>query len=283
MIMKRITAILTLLTAAVPAPGEIVSYEASLFPEDVGWTRSFFCTPERWLADGWFHQKVEPAECFDPPSGDRDTYSRSIQDFVGVVNFFVEWRVEAMGDSSEIPWGGPAIMSAHSQAFIAYWWAIAADQVKFVRDAFAVILIVDIQPGVPHTYRLAQYGEEQYLWYIDGQVVHSDVPGGAYPQSNPAIAWRAKSAFLESEVRWDYIRYGGIPIDGSFDYNGDADVDAGDYYFVEDCLTKDGPGIFGGPNNDAGPGCRFADSDADGDVDLRDIAAMQNAFAGDGE
>ena len=60
-------------------------------------------------------------------------------------------------------------------------------------------------------------------------------------------------------------------------------MDAGDYYFVEDCLTKDGPGIFSGPDNDAGPGCRFADCDGDGDVDLRDIAAFQNAFTGEGE
>ncbi|MFQ5415135.1 MAG: hypothetical protein ACE5E6_11825, partial [Phycisphaerae bacterium] len=125
-----------------------------------------------------------------------------------------------------------------------------------------------------------QYGEQQYIWYIDGDIAHADVPGGPYPEHNPAIAWRAKSAFLTSEVRWDYIRYGDIPEDGSFDFDSDDDVDHQDYYYVQECLVKDGPGIFGGPRNDAGPGCRFADSDGDTDVDLRDIAAFQNAFTG---
>ena len=37
--------------------------------------------------------------------------------------------------------------------------------------------------------------------------------------------------------------------------------------------------INGGPDLDAGPGCRFADFDADSDVDLLDLAEFQNAFA----
>jgi len=34
-----------------------------------------------------------------------------------------------------------------------------------------------------------------------------------------------------------------------------------------------------GPDTDAGPGCRFADFDADTDVDLDDFAAFTELFA----
>jgi len=34
-------------------------------------------------------------------------------------------------------------------------------------------------------------------------------------------------------------------LDGSGDWDDDLDVDRADYYFVHDCLTKDGPGILG--------------------------------------
>ena len=73
----RMSAIVTLFAAA-PALSQVVTFEPSSFPDEQGWTRSTFCTPERWLADGWFHQHVEPPECADPPSGDRDTYARPI-------------------------------------------------------------------------------------------------------------------------------------------------------------------------------------------------------------
>ena len=285
--------------AAVHVHAEVVSYEGSIFPDRTGWTRDFFCTPERWTEEGWFHQAVEPGECFDPPSGDRDSYSRPISEFIEAPGFFVEWRLEVDGDSSEILWGGPAILSAWSQGPVLYWFAIARDQIKFVKDAFAVVFFVDMAPGVPHCIRLEQIGVEEFRWFLDGQLVFEDVPAAAYPSFNPHISWRAKSAFLTSEVSWDFVRYGDIPAEGSFDYDSDGDVDSTDHYFLTDCLGKDGPGIYGGPGaacpegddtcakigplTTAGPGCTWADSDGDGDVDLRDIAAFQNAYTGDGE
>ena len=69
-----------------------------------------------------------------------------------------------------------------------------------------------------------------------------------------------------------------IPVDGSGDYDSDGAVTLHDFYFFHECLTNDRPGIHGGPDNDAGPGCRFADFDSDGDTDLRDFAEFQNAF-----
>lgn len=97
------------------------------------------------------------------------------------------------------------------------------------------------------------------------------------------VIWGARRNGVEgATIAWDHVRFGRIPDDASGDYDSDGAVTAFDYYFVNDCLTKDGPRIFGGPGNDAGPGCRFAnfDADADADVDLLDLAEFQNVFSG---
>jgi hypothetical protein len=140
-------------------------------------------------------------------------------------------------------------------------------------------LFADVGPGIAHTYRLELVGVVSYAWYIDGMLVDDGIPEGAYPTDNShVISFRGKSWYLESTTRWDYIRYGVIPEDGSGDYDSDEDVDARDFYFFHECLTNTRPGINGGPDNDAGPGCRFADFDADSDVDLRDVAVFQQIF-----
>ena len=61
---------------------------------------------------------------------------------------------------------------------------------------------------------------------------------------------------VAGEVRWSYIRYVGIPTDAGFDLDNDEYVDHNDYYYAPECLDKDGPGIFGGSENDAGRGVR---------------------------
>jgi hypothetical protein len=152
---------------------------------------------------------------------------------------------------------------------VTYWFAIARDQVKFVQDAFTVILFVDIEPDVPHTYRLELYGEAAYVWYIDSEIVHADVPGGPYPAHTPRITWRARSAFLESSMKWDYVRCGPIPQPASGDFDSDGAVDSQDLYFFEDCLL--------GPDAD-GPGCRWADMNGDRQVNGADIEGFVDAL-----
>jgi hypothetical protein len=65
----------------------------------------------------------------------------------------------------------------------------------------------------------------------------------------------------------------------SGDFDGDADIDIGDYTGLFDCLT--GPCV--APPCDAAsyvePCCAIGDFDADGDVDLRDFGAFQAASA----
>ena len=87
--MRCILSSSTLLFSAVLALADVVSYEAASFPDEEGWQRSTFCTPDRWIEDGRLHQHVEPAECFEPPSGDRDSYTRSIVEFDAQPTFFI--------------------------------------------------------------------------------------------------------------------------------------------------------------------------------------------------
>ena len=256
-------AVLVLVLASVSF-ADVYLYEASSsFPEAQGWQRYTECTPERWLEGGWLHQHVEPGggDCFDPPGGDLDFYSRSIAEFDGESAFYVEWIVAPNGDSSEFPWGGPAALVAGNQGGETYWFAIARDQVKFVQDDFTVILFVDITPDVPHTHRLEIYGDQVYDWYIDGEITYSGTPGGPYPSANPSIIWAAKSAFTESTVEWDYIRYGTIPADGSGDFDSDGEVNDDDVYFFQECLL--------GPSG-SWPGCAWGDIDFSGATDCDD-------------
>ena len=265
--LPRIAAIVTLIAAA-PALSQVVTFEPSSFPDEQGWTRSTFCTPERSLADGWFHQDVQPTECADPPSGDRDSYTRSIAEFIGVPNFFVEWRMRADGDASEILWGAPALLSVWNQGGETYWFAIARDEVKFVQDDFTVILFVEIAPDTPHTFRVEVNNDQWYAWYIDGVEIYAGLPGGPYPSANPSISWRAKSAFLESSVHWQYIHFGTIPANEG-DFNSDGEVDSYDFSFFQECLL--GPG-------GSWPGCAWADMDSDGDTDCDDWALFLQAW-----
>lgn len=171
----------------------------------------------------------------------------------------------------------PAAIVAGGTSHAFYHFTIAKDQARFI-DADLSVLLVDIAPGVPHTYRLELYGAELYVWWIDDNIVDSGVPEGPYPTSSSEIVFGARAAGETITAAWDYVRYGVIPADGSGDYDSDGAVTHDDFYFFHECLTNDRPGIHGGPANDADPGCRFADFDSDSDTDLRDFAEFQNAF-----
>lgn len=264
-----------ILLLALPAAivrADVVSYEGNSFPEvsDQGWERTPFCDPERSIDDGWLAAHVEVG-CGGPPGGDKDRYIRSLGDFAGEERFFLEWRMETDGDRSEIPGVSPASMVAGGFFGVTYHFTLASDQVRFQRDAFVVTVFVDIAPDVPHTYRLELYGGDQYVVYVDGQVIDSGIPSARYPsQESDVLAFRAQPWFLPNTTRWDYVRLGTMPIDGSGDYDSDGQVDGEDFYFFEECLL--GSGV------DAGPGCRFADFDFDTDVDCDDWASFKQAW-----
>jgi len=266
---------IALVLSATSPVGGVVVWEALVLPDSKGWVRNPFCDPARWLEDGWFFQHVHSCPPYPPPGGQQESYERSLAPFEGELEFFIEWEMESDGARSEITGTAPASLVAFGRSGVTYHFTIARDQVRFVRDNLLPILYIDIDPEVPHTYRLELYDDQLYIWYIDGEVIDEGLPEGPFPKSDSRLKFRAKSWYLESTTKWDYIRYGTIPQEASGDFDSDEDVDLRDYYYVHECLSNSGPDV------DAGPGCRFADFDADTDVDLQDLAEFQNRFSGE--
>ena len=260
------------LVLAVPALGQVVSYEAKSFPEQNGWKRierSYW--PDRWLDSGWFVLNPKIWHPDPPRQGEDDFYRRELDEFAGSESLFVQWRVETTGIREEIDAVAPASIVASGQRGVRYHFTISRDLVRFIRGAEYPLVWVEIEPGVPHTYRVEIRGEEHYAFWIDGVLIDEGEPTQRpYPTEDSFMIWGARAAWVESVTRWDYVRYGVIPEDGSGNYDSDEDVDEDDYYFFHECLAASGP------DTDAGPGCRFADFDFDTDVDLDDFVMFQS-------
>lgn len=273
----RATWVLMVATAA-PVLAQVFSSEFFSDPVPEGWDLvQQYCEPEVWIEQGWYYQQLDLEACPPGPGGGQDTYVRWITEFNNEPQFFLEFYVQTDGDRSQIPGGAPTVVSMFNFAGVLYHVTVSRDLVKFLRDVDLPIWFFEIEAGVPHTYRIELYAD-WYLFYIDGDVVDEGVPEGPYPAHDSRITWRGRSWYLPCQNAWDYIRYGVTPVDGSADYDSDGNVDGRDFYFFHECLTNDRPGINGGPDEDAGPGCHFADSDFDADVDLRDVATFQTAF-----
>jgi hypothetical protein len=258
------------LWAASPVFGEVFSYECDSLPLQAGWVvGQNFCDPAEWVEDGRFYQRVEFCEGYDPPAGQQSSYNRSLSDFAGISQFVAEWRMATDGHRSELYYTAPASLVVGNN-HVYYHFTIASDQVRFIRDVGGYpILWFDIEPDVPHTYRLELYGSDLYLLYIDSAIVDFGVPEDPAPASNSIVGFRAKAQFVESTTQWDYIRWGSIPQPASGDFDSDGDVDSEDLYFFADCLL--------GPDAD-GPGCLWADLNADGITDGQDIGLFVDAL-----
>ncbi|MCH7595613.1 MAG: hypothetical protein IID35_03555 [Planctomycetes bacterium] len=271
------------LSLSVPALAFVYSYEGTFVPEDfMFFERIVGGKPERRLEDGWFIQTFQE-------SG-QDFYRKDIggnSRFVG--RFFVEWR--AMTDNPEWlidEWQVTAVVVAGGNAGTFYHVVMTESAAVLLRDVSIPRVIVPISVGEPHTYRIEVYSDE-YVWYIDGVVVDSGVPEGPYPDPNASVTWGGRWHGFDAEIAWDYVRFGDIPEDASGNYDCDFgkgpkgpvdEVAPDDYRFFVECMTNDGPDLFGGPENNAGPGCRFADFDFDGDIDLFDFAEFANHYTG---
>ncbi len=239
-------------------------------PDQAGWdVIQIWCDPPQWVDDGWFFQHVEVCPGYPAPNGQLGAYRRSLAEYIGTAEWFVEWVVQTDADRSEIRWAGGANLSAWSQGGVNYRFYIAGDQVKLNRDNTLPVIFVDIKHGVPHTYRLELYTDQLYVWYIYSVIVDSGVPEGAFPSFNPHMNLVTRAAWLPNTTQWDYIRYGTIPQAGSGDFNSDGVVDSDDLYFFQDCLL--------GPDA-AGPGCRWADMDGNGTTDANDIRLFADAL-----
>ncbi len=270
-----------LLLGAATAPGLADVFSSEFFSDPVseGWDLLQLVCSDTWVDDGWYYQRFDHDVCSQGSSRGQDAYVRWITDFNGQPRFFLQFRVQTDGDTSEIPRGAPTVVSMFNSAGVLYHVTVARDLVKFLRDVDLPIWFIEIDPGVPHEYRI-ELSPDLYAFYIDADLIDEGVPEGPYPAHDARITWLGRSWYLPCENAWDYIRYGVIPEDASGDYDSDAQVTLDDFYFFHECLTNRRPGINGGPGSDAGPGCRFADFDFDTDVDLLDIAEFQVNFTG---
>ncbi len=277
--MRGLRAICLVLGATtVPARAQVFTSEFFSDPVSEGWDAALeYCDPTIWVAAGWYHQELDLEACPPGPAGGRDAYRHSLIAFNDTIDFFAEFRLTTNGDRSAIPYGSPVVLVLGNNAGVAYHITVSRDLIQFFRDADLPIWFIKVEPDVPHTYRV-ELQSDSYALYIDGYLIDEGLPEGPFPAHDSEIVWQGRSYSLPCENAWDYIRYGVTPADGSGDFDSDAAITLPDFYFVQECLTNERPGINGGPANDAGPGCRFADFDADSDVDLLDVAEFQNQF-----
>jgi len=255
------------------AAGQAVAYEGNVLPDNdpVPWTRYGTFDAQRWVDGGFFYQFLVQG-VWSWPYGQVDGYRRTIAKFTGSPSFFVTWREMNTCPRSDMS-GNPCQLSA-SGGPVLFHFTITRDQVEFVRDnPISLVLDVDIEPDKLHTYYLELHNDLRYVWYIDGGTANSGVYPGSFPRNSAVITWSARFYTDEQTAKWDYVRYGVIPADHSGDFNNNGVVDETDLYFFVDCLL--------GPDYDAaGPGCKWADMNADGKADGADVQLFVSAMTG---
>ncbi len=107
---------------------------------------------------------------------------------------------------------------------------ITTDQLCIWRGNSVPLLYLDIEEGVPHSYRVEHYGDHLYAHYVDEVLVDSGKPLGDFPNASARIIWGSRMWMTPSTNEWDYVRYGRIPQDASGDFDSDGDVDVDDHY-----------------------------------------------------
>ena len=210
--------------------------------------------------------------------GDSDFYRAGLAQYAGV-RFFLEWRIMSDAPAAEVDHHNGAALMVMVGGPVTYHFNMANGLVQLYTGHYANLYFL-IEPDVPHTYRLEVFGGDWFELWIDGVLAAADLPEDVFPTPDALMSFGGTYYLSGHTTRWDYVRIGVIPIDGSGDYDSDEDVDRRDFYFFHECLTNRRPGINGGPDEDAGPGCRFADFDCDSDVDLLDLADFQITFTG---
>ena len=256
------------------SPG-VVTYEGTKFPEQDGWERVGTYDADREISDGMLVVGVDVGVWLPLPRGEQDFYRRTIPEFDGIP-FFLEWGCFTDAPNTEVPWGGGITVNIPGLSVINHF-LITGDLLQVWRGNSVPLSFYGIAPNVAHTYR-QEFSGNLYTYYVDGTLIQSGTLLGPFPNADARLIWGSTMYLVENSSKWDYLRYGMIPTDGSGDFDSNGVVTLDDFYFVHECLTNDRPGIKSGLGNDAGPGCRFADLDADGDADLLDFADFQTAF-----
>ena len=205
--------IVPILVLAGHATAQVVSYDGTAFPEDAGqgWIRlDRVFLADRSFDGGWFVQDAEIADPGPPQQGESDYYVRDLDDQAGFQEWFLEWVVVSDGPEA-FSAVAPASIVAGGNTGGFYHFVIANDKARFLRSSQLPIVIVDIEPDVPHVYRLELVGEESYRFLIDGLEVDSGVPEGPYPTADSSITFGHAAAIEASMTRWDRIEFGTPP------------------------------------------------------------------------
>ncbi|MEE9297212.1 MAG: IPTL-CTERM sorting domain-containing protein [Phycisphaerae bacterium] len=205
--------IIIFLVAADLGFGQIVSYDATSFPEDTGddWTRlDFINLADRWLEDGWLIPAPIVLPC-PPQCTTQDFYRRELEDQTGLDRWFLTWVMTT--DGPEVfSAGAPAAIVASGNNGVSYHFTIAKDEVRFLRDAALPIVFTDLTPGA-HVFRLELDNTPPpgtYLFKIDGEVIDSGTAERIFPKTDSFIVFGARAAVEDSTTKWNFIEFGSM-------------------------------------------------------------------------
>jgi hypothetical protein len=273
---KHLLVTLSVLAAPWLSLGQVVSYEASsfLFPEQYGTGWVQLPRPyqsDRWIEDGWLVQLSEQVQG-QFLEEEEDVYRRDFPEQAGLSTWFLQFRV--ITDTPPVYEDvGPAGIAAGGTTGVLYHFVIGDSQIRFLRDGSLPLVFANIQPGVPHTYRLELRGIQSYTLWVDSVLIDTGVPEGPYPVSSSGISFVARASAPVNTTMWKYVRFGMIPVDNSGDFDSNGVIDGIDIYYFVDCLL--------GPEPDAaGPGCRWADLNADSVANGGDVQLFAHAMIG---
>jgi hypothetical protein len=208
--MHQLSYILLLALSGVANAG-LVAYEGDDFPESSGWTRLGTFDAERALDAGIFTQHVELGVWAPGPIGETDVYRRSLEAFVGVDAFFIEWRVETDAPGSILDLSGTPVAASAFGNSANYHITITNNRVLLNRSNLLPLVYANITPGMAHTYRLELIGDVSYSLIIDGHIIDSGTPEGRFTNPESFLLWGAQRHSFDTTTQWDYIRYGVIP------------------------------------------------------------------------
>jgi hypothetical protein len=201
-------ALLCLVVPVASGFAQVVVYDGSVMPESDGWQRegSFDC--DRWIDEGWFYQFCELPEGWPEPIGETDVYRKFLADFADVEGFFIEWVVETDIPASILEVSGVAtVVAAGGNGAARYHTTITDERVQLLRSTTIPLVFVDIEPDVPHKYRV-ELTPTSFAWLIDDEVVHSGVPEGPYPTEGSYLVWGSRHYLFDCTAEWDYVKFG---------------------------------------------------------------------------
>ena len=205
----RWTALLLPMALTWPTWGSVITYDANVFPEVAGFTRAGTQDADRWLSDGWLHQRVDLGVWDPPPYGESDYYRHDVASFMDAP-FFIEWRMISDAPASEVDHqnGGSLVVLVGGP--VTYHFNISSTLVQFYTGHFPNLYFT-VDPAVAHVYRLDVFGADWFEFRIDDDLLFADVPESVFPTPDALMSFGTRYYRAESTGSWDYVKFGAIP------------------------------------------------------------------------